>query len=106
MNYLVIKDLIERKTLKQFKAGDVYPCFDPARADFLIEKGYIVSSIALVLYNYSKSIENSIYTVGYFLEYIKDFGLIEKYFQSVYGKDNNILFDLSKYYYCLPFLIF
>lgn len=42
MEYVVIKDLIERKTLKQFKAGDIYPCFDPARADFLIEKGYIL----------------------------------------------------------------
>ena len=41
----------------------------------LIEKGYIISSIALVLYNYSKSVEHSIYTVGYFLEYIKDFNL-------------------------------
>ncbi len=41
MNYLVIKDLIERKTLKQFKAGDKYPCCDAARAAFLIEHGYI-----------------------------------------------------------------
>ena len=42
MEYVVIKDFIERKTLKMFKAGDFYPCFDSARADFLIEKGYIV----------------------------------------------------------------
>ena len=41
----------------------------------LIEKGYILSTIALVLYNYSKSIENSIYTVGYLFEYIKDYNL-------------------------------
>ena len=41
----------------------------------LIEKKYIISSTALVLYNYSKSVEHSIYTVGYFLEYIKDFNL-------------------------------
>ncbi len=41
MEYTVIKDLIERKTLKQFKAGDKYPCCDAARAAFLIEHGYI-----------------------------------------------------------------
>ena len=41
----------------------------------LIEQGYIISSIALVLYNYSRSVENSIYTIGYFLEYVKDFNL-------------------------------
>ncbi len=41
MDYLVVKDLIERKTLKQFKAGDKYPCCDAARAAFLIEHGYI-----------------------------------------------------------------
>jgi hypothetical protein len=41
MNYLVIKDLIERKTLKQFRAGETYPCSDPARAEFLIKTGYL-----------------------------------------------------------------
>lgn len=43
MNYLVIKDLIERKTLKQFRTGDSYPCSDPARADFLIRTGYLAA---------------------------------------------------------------
>ena len=41
MNYLVIKDLIERKTLKQFRTGELYPCSDPARAAFLIKTGYL-----------------------------------------------------------------
>ena len=41
MNYLVIKDLIERKTLKQFRTGEFYPCSDPARAAFLIKTGYL-----------------------------------------------------------------
>ena len=41
----------------------------------LIQNGYIISSIALVLYNYSRSVEHSIYTIGYFLEYVKDFNL-------------------------------
>lgn len=41
MNYLVIKDLIERKTLKQFRAGELYPCSDPARAALLIKTGYL-----------------------------------------------------------------
>ena len=41
MKYVVIKDLIERVTLKQFKAGDIYPCQDTARAQFLIDTGYI-----------------------------------------------------------------
>lgn len=53
----------------------------------LIEKGYIVSSIALVLYNYSKSVENSIYTVGYFLEYIKDFNLSCERIKDILDKD-------------------
>ena len=41
----------------------------------LIEKNYIISSIALVLYNYSRNVSDSIYTVGFFLESIKDFNL-------------------------------
>ena len=41
----------------------------------LIEKGYIISSIALILYNYSRNVEYSIYTIGYLLEYIKDYNL-------------------------------
>ena len=41
MNYIVIKDLIERKTLKQFRTGELYPCSDPARAALLIKTGYL-----------------------------------------------------------------
>lgn len=41
----------------------------------LIEKGHIIASIALVLYNYSRNVSDSIYTVGFFLESIKDFNL-------------------------------
>ncbi len=41
----------------------------------LLEKKYIISSIALVLYNYAKSVEHSVYTIGYLMEYIKDFNL-------------------------------
>lgn len=41
----------------------------------LMEKGIILSAIALVLYNYANSLSNSVYLIGDFLEYIKDFNL-------------------------------
>lgn len=41
MDYLVIKDFIERVTLKQYKAGDKYTCLDTERASFLIRTGYL-----------------------------------------------------------------
>ena len=41
MNYLVVKDFIERITFKLFRAGETYPCSDPARAAFLIKTGYL-----------------------------------------------------------------
>ena len=41
----------------------------------LMEKSFITASIALVLYNYSKNVNYSFYSVGGLLEYIKDFNL-------------------------------
>lgn len=41
MQYTVIKDFIERVSLKQIKAGEKYACLDPARAKKLIKLGYI-----------------------------------------------------------------
>lgn len=41
MEYLVIKDFIERVTLKLYKAGDKYACLDTERASFLIRTGYL-----------------------------------------------------------------
>lgn len=43
MEYTVIKNLIERKTLKQFAVGDKYPCDDLQRANFLIKSGYLAA---------------------------------------------------------------
>ena len=39
--YTVIKDFIERVSLKLIKAGEKYACLDPARAQKLITLGYI-----------------------------------------------------------------
>ena len=52
----------------------------------LIEKDYIISSIALILYNYANSVKNSIYTVGYLLEYIKDFNLSCQRIKDIMGE--------------------
>ena len=41
----------------------------------LMEKKIITASIALVLYNYSRNVSYSFYSVGSLLEYIKDFNL-------------------------------
>lgn len=43
MEYTVIKDLIERKTLKPYAVGDKYPCDDMERAKFLISRGYLAA---------------------------------------------------------------
>lgn len=41
MEYTVIKPFIDRDSLKQFNAGDKFPCVDTERAGTLITKGYI-----------------------------------------------------------------
>ena len=41
MEYTVIKDFIERGSLKEIKAGDKYACLDPVRANKLIGWGYL-----------------------------------------------------------------
>lgn len=41
MEYTVIKDFIERLTLKQIKAGEKYTCLDPVRAKKLVGWGYL-----------------------------------------------------------------
>ena len=41
MEYTVVKDFIERGTLKEIKAGEKYTCLDPLRAEKLIGWGYI-----------------------------------------------------------------
>ena len=44
MEYTVIKDFIERISLKQIKAGEKYACLDPARVEKLKRLGYIVEN--------------------------------------------------------------
>lgn len=41
MAYRVIKYFIDRDSLKEFNAGDNFPCETKERADELIYKGYI-----------------------------------------------------------------
>ena len=41
MEYTVIKDFIDRDTLKQFRAGDTFACLSAERGEELIEKGYL-----------------------------------------------------------------
>ena len=41
MDYRVIKYFIDRDTLKEFNAGDLFPCDNPARAAQLINRCYI-----------------------------------------------------------------
>lgn len=41
MDYRVIKFFIDRDTLKDYSAGDVFPCDDPERAQQLISRCYI-----------------------------------------------------------------
>lgn len=41
MNYRVIKDFIAKEDLHQYKAGDTFACLDAARAEILIERGYV-----------------------------------------------------------------
>lgn len=41
MEYTVIKDFIERGSLKDIKAGEKYTCLDPLRANKLIGWGYL-----------------------------------------------------------------
>lgn len=41
MNYQVKKTFIDRDSLKQFSAGDTFPCADAARAKILQTKGYL-----------------------------------------------------------------
>ena len=41
MNYRVIRFFIDRDTLKDYNAGDLFPCDDPERAQQLINKCYI-----------------------------------------------------------------
>ena len=44
MQYLVIKDFIDKNTLLEFKAGDKYACPDSERADSLILMGYLAAN--------------------------------------------------------------
>ena len=44
MEYLVIKDFIDKNTLSEFKAGDNYVCPDSERADSLILMGYLAAN--------------------------------------------------------------
>lgn len=41
MDYRVIKFFIDHDSLKEFNAGDLFPCADEERAAKLIYKGYI-----------------------------------------------------------------
>lgn len=41
MNYRVIRFFIDRDTLQEHKAGELFPCNDPDRAAELIRKCYI-----------------------------------------------------------------
>jgi len=45
MEYTVIRDFIERKTLRTVKAGEKYACLDVKRADFLLMHGYIAEEV-------------------------------------------------------------
>lgn len=42
INYRVLRFFIDRESLKEFNAGDLFPCSDSKRANELIYKGYIV----------------------------------------------------------------
>lgn len=44
MQYIVIKDFIDKNTLSEFKAGDNYACPDSERADSLILMGYLAAN--------------------------------------------------------------
>ena len=44
IKYLIIKDFIERITLKQYRAGEKYTCPDRKRAEFLISTGYLAEA--------------------------------------------------------------
>lgn len=46
MEYTVVKDFIDRATLKEFKAGSTYACLDDSRAQLLISRGYIEGTAA------------------------------------------------------------
>lgn len=46
MEYTVVKDFIDRGTLKEFKAGSTYTCLDDSRAQLLISRGYIEGTAA------------------------------------------------------------
>ena len=46
MEYTVVKDFIDRGTLKEFKAGSTYACLDDSRAKLLISRGYIEGTAA------------------------------------------------------------
>ena len=46
MEYTVVKDFIDRGTLKEFKAGSTYACLDDSRAKLLISRGYIEGTTA------------------------------------------------------------
>ena len=46
MEYTVVKDFIDRGTLKEFKAGSTYACLDDSRAQLLISRGYIEGTTA------------------------------------------------------------
>ena len=41
MQYRVLKFFIDRETVSEHNAGDLFPCDDPKRASELIYKGYI-----------------------------------------------------------------
>ena len=43
INYRVLRFFIDRESLKEFNAGDLFPCSDSKRADELIYKGYIIA---------------------------------------------------------------
>lgn len=46
MEYTVVKDFIDRDTLKEFKAGSTFACLDDSRAQLLISRGYIEGTAA------------------------------------------------------------
>lgn len=46
MEYTVVKDFIDRNTLKEFKAGSTFACLDDSRAKLLISRGYIEGTTA------------------------------------------------------------
>lgn len=53
----------------------------------LMEKGIIISTIALVLYNYFKGLSNLIYSADFLLEYIKDFNLSSERIAAIINGD-------------------